>query len=342
MTEHARELSELKHEVVEARNQAIKSDNQIKNLILDVRGFERRFDGIERRVRMGHVAVNVIIAACIALSASMLHAMRVQAFEGEIVTLKESVREAQRSAREQTEALATQVTQHEREQTAAKTAAQTALRVLELLDAHHDKEATDLLDGFELGDLTSLERRVCAERFAEAKRRQAESLYRTARRHVAEGHPDAAIPAFRRALVLDPEGRFVAQANYHLAWSLWNTHRYNEAEVLARALVKSGDRNTLDEARYILATSLARLNRTDEARRLLASMIAQESRFSGACRAYSAAMERGHELPQDLPNGRIRFVRRPEGPREPGPAPAAAETPASGTAGPAATPGEAP
>ena len=145
MTEHARELGELKHEVVAARNQAIKSDNQIKNLILDVRGFERRFDGIERRVRLGHVGVNLIIAACIALSAYTIYAMRVQLFEGEVAQLKESVRETQRTAHEQAESSSTLASEQERARAAAQAAAKTALRALDLLDAHQDKEARQRL-----------------------------------------------------------------------------------------------------------------------------------------------------------------------------------------------------
>ena len=43
MSDFPKELSELRKEVVESRNQSIKTDNQIKNLALDIKGFEQRF-----------------------------------------------------------------------------------------------------------------------------------------------------------------------------------------------------------------------------------------------------------------------------------------------------------
>jgi TolA-binding protein len=310
MSEHARELGELKHEVVEARNQAIKTDHQIKNLTFDVKGFEKRFDSLESRVRLSSIGVNLIVAVTIALSSYMVYAMRVRVFETEIASLKEAVRDEHLAARAKTDELAARVLEEDKRHQQGTKAAQMAVRILDLLDARQEKEATDLLDKLDVQHLSALERKVCERRFEDLRHRQAESLYRQARRAVADGHSDVAIPVFRRTLELEGEGRYAGQARYQLSWALWNTRRYGEVEPLARELSKNSDRTVADEARYMLATSLARLDHKDEATRLFGSIIAQESRFSGAARAYAAALEAGSELPQDLPNGRIRFARR--------------------------------
>src|SRR6185503_15344979 len=77
MSDASREIVELRREIVEARNQAIKTDNQIKNLSLDVRGFEKRFDALERRTRVTGVGVHAIVAVTIAISAYLVHNVRV-------------------------------------------------------------------------------------------------------------------------------------------------------------------------------------------------------------------------------------------------------------------------
>ncbi|MCK5688744.1 hypothetical protein KAI87_05700, partial [Myxococcota bacterium] len=65
-------LDELRKEVIETRNQAIKTDNQVKNLALDVKGFEKRFDRLERRTRLASVASMVIIAVVLAAAAGVV------------------------------------------------------------------------------------------------------------------------------------------------------------------------------------------------------------------------------------------------------------------------------
>lgn len=310
MTEQGRELSELKHEVVEARNQAIKTDNQVKNLTFDIKGFEKRFDLLEGRVRLSSIGVNLIVAVTIALSAYMVYALRVQVFEAEIVSLKESVREEHVAAQAKSDALAAKVQAEDSKQADSEAAAKLALTVLALADSRQDTQAADVLEKLDVTHLSPLERKLSEPRFTDLRRRQAEALYRDGRRQVADGRYEQALRPLRRAMALDREGRFVGQARYQLAWALWNSKHYDEAEPLARELSKLSDRGAADEARYMLATALTHLQRTDEAKRLFNQLIAQESRFTGACRAYLAALERGFDLPIDLPNGRIRLPRR--------------------------------
>jgi TolA-binding protein len=328
MTEQGRELSELKHEVVEARNQAIKTDNQIKNLTFDIKGFEKRFDTLEGRVRLSSIGVNLIVALTIALSAYMVYALRVQVFEAEIKSLKEVVREEHLAAQAKSDALAAKVQNEDKQRAQSEEAAKMAQSILVLLDGRQDTQAADQLGKLELRHLSPLEQKMLQPRFNDLRRRQAETLYRQGRKSVADGRPEQAIAPLGRAIELDQEGRFVGQARYQLAWALWNSHRYAEVEPLAREMSKNADRGVMEEARYMLATALTRLDRTDEAKRLFNQLVAQESRYTGACRAYLAAMERNQELPIDLPNGRIRLPRRVPGVGPGGPAqPSAAETP---------------
>lgn len=327
MTEQGRELSELKHEVVEARNQAIKTDNQVKNLTFDIKGFEKRFDTLEGRVRLSSIGVNLIVAFTIALSAYMVYALRVQVFEAEIVSLKEAVREEHVAAQAKSDALADKVQNEDKQRAESEAAAKMAQTVLALLNSHQDTQAADQLEKLDVRHLSALERKLSEPMFTGLRRRQADNLYRQGRKHMADGHSEQAIAPLRRAMELDQEGRFVGQARYQLAWALWNSKRYGEAEPLARELSKLSDRGAAEEARYMLATALVHLQHEDEAKRMFNQLIAQESRFTGACRAYLVALERGLELPIDLPNGRIRLPRRAGGPQATAAAPAPPEDP---------------
>lgn len=313
MTEQGRELSELKHEVVEARNQAIKTDNQIKNLTFDIKGFEKRFDTLEGRVRLSSIGVNLIVALTIALSAYMVYALRVQVFEAEIKSLKEVVREEHLAAQAKSDTLAAKVQNEDKQRAQNDEAAQLAQSILLLLDSRQDTQAADQLGKLDMRHLSVLEQKMLEPRFNDLRRRQAETLYRLGRKSVADGRFEQAVAPLRRAIELDQEGRFVGQARYQLAWALWNSRRYAEVEPLAREMSKNTDRGVMEEARYMLATALTRLERTDEAKRLFNQLIAQESRYTGACRAYLAALEHNQELPTDLPNGRIRLPRRAPG-----------------------------
>jgi tetratricopeptide (TPR) repeat protein len=181
------------------------------------------------------------------------------------------------------------------------------------LDSRQEIQAAEELGNLDVRHLSPLEQKLCEPRFTDLRRRQAETLYRQGRKNMAEGHFEQAIVPLRRAIELDHEGRFLGQARYQLAWALWNSKRYGEAEPLARELSKNTDRGVMEEARYMLATALSHLERTDEAKRLFDQLIAQDSRFTGASRAYLAAMDQGRDLPMDLPNGRVRLARRSNG-----------------------------
>src|SRR5687768_11523217 len=104
MSDANREAAELRREIVEARNQAIKTDNQVKNLSLDVKGFEKRFDSLEKRVRLSSVGVNLIVATTVGLAAYAVGAVRIRAYEHDIAALQEQTRDERESAQAKSDA----------------------------------------------------------------------------------------------------------------------------------------------------------------------------------------------------------------------------------------------
>ena len=300
----------LKREIIEARNQAIKTDNQIKNLAMDVRSFEKRFDALENRVRLSSVAVNFLVALTLAACAYIVVTVITSAYDKEIAQLKDSVR-AERAATEAgREQLERKLDEAQAAVTRRQEAGQKAFGVIELLERREEREAGERLDEVDVTALTPLERTLCEARFAELRKRQAASAYR-AGRTASFGHDvEGAIAAWTRSLRLDPEGPWSRAAREQLAWAHWAAKHYGQVEPLVRTWLNKEPDEGSGAARFLLAASLARLGRNDAARTEFLQ-VGEGSRFGPAARAYLAALEAGEELPVDLPGGRVRPQGRP-------------------------------
>ena len=311
MSDAGRDLVELKREIVEARNQAIKTDNQVKNLTLDIKGFEKRFDGLEGRVRLSSIGVNLIVAVTIAIAAYVVSSVRIKGYESEIASLKSVAQEDRDSAATKSDDLHGKLGDLEKRRRLHDQASEVANQVLTLLDNKQDHEAGDLLDKLDIGQLSPLERRLAEKRFADLRHREADTAYRSGKSAALSSHFEAAVPDLRRTLALDPDARTAAQARYLLATSLYAIKHYDEAEPVLRDIAKSDDKGIVEEAQYVLAGTLARLGKRDESKTLFTQLGSGNGKFSGSSKAYLSALESGGELPTDLPGGRVRVSRKP-------------------------------
>jgi TolA-binding protein len=281
MSDASREIVELRKEIVEARNQAIKTDNQIKNLSLDVRGFEKRFDGLERRTRVTAVGVHAIVAVSIAVSAYLVHSVRVRQLTSEI-----TARTAEIEAREQASEKAMQqarakLADAEQEKARREKAAAVAVKLVDHLDNKREKEAIDLLQGFDVATLTTLESRLLDKRLGELRARAAELAYKGGRNAMSAAKPDTAINEFKNALAFEPSGRYANAARYYLATQLWGQKRYDEVEPVLREIQKrDSDRPVLDETRYLLGVTLANLGKRDEAKAVFGEIVRSGGRYA--------------------------------------------------------------
>ncbi|MBI5509204.1 MAG: tetratricopeptide repeat protein [Deltaproteobacteria bacterium] len=298
MQEFGRELTDLKREVVEARNQAIKTDNQVKNVALDVKTFEKRFDLLERRTRMASLGMNVIVAVVIVVASLLIYGVRSHDTETKLKEAREDAAAARAKAATETQALTERLSTLERAEEQRRGAEKIALEIINRLDARQEKEAAELLDKVNLDSLGPLAKEVAGKRLAEFRRRMAEAALRAGRVILAQGRAEAALPDLRRAIALDPDRKVVPQARYALATTLYNLKRFDEAVPLLREVLGTEeDKPTAEDARYQLATSLARLAERDEATKILKEIAAQNSRYSPMARNYLTALETGADLP---------------------------------------------
>ncbi len=286
MSDANRELIELRKEVVEARNQAIKTDNNVKNLSLDVKGFEKRFDALERRAKLSSVGVYAIVAVTIAVATYMVHSVRVKSLTGDLQNRITEAENQQKAAEKLFEQAKGKVAQAEQDKQKREKAAVNALKLVEHLDAKRDKEAVDLLEVVDLTSLTTLEQRLLDKRVGELRTTAAETAYKAGRAAADQKRGDVAVAQLRRALALDPQARYANSARYILGTWLWTLKRHEEAEPVFRDLMKAeSDRAVLDEIRYLLATSLVAQKKIDEARVVLTEVVQRGGRFGSYARS---------------------------------------------------------
>jgi predicted nucleic acid-binding Zn-ribbon protein len=160
MSDVGRELSELRQEVVESRNQAIKTDNQVKNLTLDIRSFEKRFDGIDRRVRLTHLGAYGLLTAVVGLAACVVITVRSKSYEDELRRVHAKGDEEQITAVRQVEAANKHLADADASTQAYQQASKLAGQIFDLLDANQEQQAGELLDKLPFDTLSPLERRL--------------------------------------------------------------------------------------------------------------------------------------------------------------------------------------
>jgi hypothetical protein len=160
---------ELKREVVETRNQSIKTDNLLKNMSMDVKAFEKRFDALERRGRVSQMAAYVLVALSVLAAAYVVGVTRMRGYEADIADLKVRLQSSEEQLKTQEHAREARWVEVEQAQKMHKQAAEIAAKVVELSEAQKQAEALALLSKLETVHLTPLENLLTEQRFAQLR-----------------------------------------------------------------------------------------------------------------------------------------------------------------------------
>lgn len=289
MSEGNPDFSELRREVIEARNQSIKTDNQIKNLSLDVKGFENRFDILERRLRFSQVGVHLVVAVTIAVAAYFVSAARTRSLESELAQATQDANKVQQAAATKSKELDGRLQQIEDEKRNKKEAQQAVVQLLTHLDKKEIDKAIALLDKADLNRLSELERRLAQERVNQFRKSVGEKAYHTARDLLARGRRTDAIKALGQSVKVSPKGRYSDSARYLLGISLREAKRYKEAvQVFDTTRGIEKDKRVLEEIKYWQGYSLAKLGKNNEAKQIFEALAKEGGRHSSAARSQLA------------------------------------------------------
>jgi hypothetical protein len=169
MSEGACDWVDVKREVVETRNQSIKTDNLLKNMSMDLKAFEKRFDVLERRGRMTHMAAYVLVALAVLVASYLVGVTRMRGYEADIADLKLQLQSSEERLKAQDNAREARWVEVEETQRQHKQAAEIAAKVLDLFGAGKREEALEWLGKLETVHLTPLENKLTEERFAQLR-----------------------------------------------------------------------------------------------------------------------------------------------------------------------------
>jgi TolA-binding protein len=173
MNEPDKQMSDLKKEVVEARNLIIKNDNVLKNIQADVKKVFDRQEQFERRSWLSSVTAYIFFAALSAMGAYMFAAAKGRATTEELAST--------RAAAHQSDAAAAQI---KASQETAERASKRALDIFERLageDATRRNEALSELARLDTKKLTPLEQRALEEKAHSLRLEAAREAYESGR-----------------------------------------------------------------------------------------------------------------------------------------------------------------
>lgn len=293
------DFGEIKREMVEARNQAIKTDNLVKNLALDVKGFEQRFDRLERRTRWTSIGVHLVVAGIIIGAAAAVHVIIVGGVRRELVKAQKAQTDTRTTADGELAALNGQLTTLKTERATVVESEELAMRILDHVDANHESQALELVDKLSLDQLGPLAQRLARPKLVDLVSKAADEALKLAKSALGAGRHDIGVRQLMRHLEIDPDGKHAAIARYLLATNLWTLRRYKEAEPVLRELNKSTqDKALLEEVRFLLGTTLARMGIKDEAMTILREAVETKTKFAERAQAYLDALEHATQLPE--------------------------------------------
>jgi TolA-binding protein len=297
MSEQHKELAELKKEVVAARNQAIKTDNQVCNIAIDIRAFEKRFEQLERRIRLASLGAHVVVAMVITFAAWMVLAIRGSRYEEHLAEMQNQVSHVTDESDTRRLELNERLRAVEDKARLNTVARNQGTKVLAFLEANRDDEAAQVLLALQTDHLTPLEQKLTEDRFSSLRRRASEAAYKEGRTLLGRAKTEQGIERLKTAIDLLPDGNYSEKARYLLGTTLYDMKAYDQAEVYLRKLKEqTKERAVIDETRFLLGATLARLGRQPEARTEL-TLAAQGGRFKSKAENYLHAIDSGSALP---------------------------------------------
>lgn len=293
------DLVELKRAVIEVRNSTIKTDHQVKNLALDVRAFDKRFDRFESRTRASRAAGLVVVALSVAVAAFVIHTLRVQTLQARLGDIQAGAQSAQTQARERVAEIEEELAALRQRQQARREREAKLAKALDLTAAERYRQAIDTLPREAFAALGPLTRRLAREDYQKARIAAAEQAYEAGQRYLEEGRTEAAFEALRFSIAHDDEGRNTVPARYLLGSELWQMQRFEEAApVLKRLLEDTDEWEVVDEVTYMLGSALAHSGRGQEAAALFSQALERGTRYHTMSKTYLDAIQSDAELPE--------------------------------------------
>ncbi|OJT21676.1 hypothetical protein BO221_26860 [Archangium sp. Cb G35] len=320
--EQNKELSEIRKEVIEARNLVIKTDSLLKNLHAEVKAIGKRHEDLQKRQWISSGVAYAIFAALCVAGAVMVSSAKSSGATAERERLEKAVAE-----------LTTQLDKQRTETTAMQTSQRQAAEVFRLMTTLPGDErlkGVDELVKLDTSKLTQLERHALNDKAAQLRREIGDAALERGKAAFRRNDMKTAIEEITRFVAMNPPAEQLVETSFFLGVA-YNMEKKHEQAVpqLTRYIESDRRAKNRDYAMLLLAQSLQETNQLEKAVQMVNDGVTQHpaseyiSQFRGRLSTVRRLMSGGTAAAATVPAAGT-------------PAPTAA--PAGGAPAPAAQP----
>lgn len=321
--EQNKELSEIRKEVIEARNLVIKTDSLLKNLHAEVKAIGKRHEDLQKRQWISSGVAYAIFAALCVAGAVLVSSAKSSGATAERERLEKAVAE-----------LTTQLDKQRTELTAAQGAQRQAnevFRMMTTLPGDERLKGVDELVKLDTSKLTQLERQALTDKAAQLRREIGDAAFERGKAAFRRNDMRTTISEISRFVAMNPPADQLLETSFFLGVAYNMEKKHDEAVPLLTRYIESDRKaKNRDYAMLLLAQSLQETNQLEKAVQMVNDGVTQHpaSEFIPQFRGRLATVRR-------LMSGGSATV-----PAAGAPAPTA--VPAGGAPAPAAQPAAAP
>ncbi|WNG36377.1 hypothetical protein F0U61_23895 [Archangium violaceum] len=266
--EQNKELSEIRKEVIEARNLVIKTDSLLKNLHAEVKAIGKRHEDLQKRQWISSGVAYAIFAALCVAGAVVVTSARSSSAGAERERLEKAVAE-----------LTTQLDKARAEQTASQSAQRSAAEVFRLMTTLPGDErlkGVDELVKLDTSKLTQLERHALNDKAAQLRREIGDAAFERGKAAFRRNDMKSTIEEIKRFVAMNPPQEQLLDASFFLGVA-YNMEKKHDLAVpqLARFVESDKKAKNRDYAMLLLAQSYQETGELDKAIQTVMDGVAQ-------------------------------------------------------------------
>ena len=292
--EQSKELSEIRKEVIEARNLVIKTDSLLKNLHAEVKAIGKRHEDLQKRQWISSGVAYAIFAALCVAGAVMVSSARTSTAGAERERLEKTVAE-----------LTTQL-EKQRGDTAAVANAQRAatevFRLMTTLPGDERLKGVDELVKLDTSKLTQLERQALTDKAAQLRREIGDAAFERGKAAFRRNDMKTTIEEMSRFVAMNPPAEQLMDASFFLGIA-YNMEKKHEQAVPLLVRFVEGDKKAKnrDYAMLLLAQSYQEVGQPEKAIQMATDGVTQHPasefipQFRGRIATVRRAMSGGAE-----------------------------------------------
>ncbi|WP_309897477.1 outer membrane protein assembly factor BamD [Archangium sp.] len=254
---NSKELSEIRKEVIEARNLVIKTDSLLKNLHAEVKAIGKRHEDLQKRQFISSGVAYAIFAALCVAGAVMVSSAKTSTAGAERERLEKTVAE-----------LTSQLDKQRGEATASQNAQRAAadvFRLMTTLPGDERLKGVDELVKLDTTKLTALERQALTDKAAQLRREIGDAAFERGKAAFRRNDMKTTIEEMSRFVAMNPPAEQLMETSFFLGVAYNMEKKHDKAvPLLARYIESERKAKNRDYAMLLLAQSYQETNQYEK------------------------------------------------------------------------------